>query len=72
LTSPARSSELAAVNRQANRDMEPASDIDGIGQLEYCTIPRSATGKDDALRKRKLLLALGWSSSALLITVVLA
>jgi predicted transglutaminase-like cysteine proteinase len=44
-TSPDRSSELAAVNRQVNRDMELASDIEVIGQLEYCTIPRSATAQ---------------------------
>lgn len=66
-----RMAELDRVNRQINREIEPATDLEIYGQTEYWTIP-SARGdcEDYALLKRKRLIARGWPASALLLTVV--
>jgi predicted transglutaminase-like cysteine proteinase len=66
-----RLSELDAINRAVNRQIEPATDLELYGQVEYWTIPTTRGDCEDyALLKRKLLLARGWPTSALLITVV--
>jgi predicted transglutaminase-like cysteine proteinase len=68
---PDRLSELDAVNRAVNRQIEPATDLEVYGQVEYWTIPTTRGDCEDyALLKRKLLLARGWPTSALLMTVV--
>jgi predicted transglutaminase-like cysteine proteinase len=69
--SPERMSELDRVNRQVNKEIEPATDFEIYGQTEYWTIPKVRGDCEDyALLKRKRLIARGWPSSALLMTVV--
>jgi predicted transglutaminase-like cysteine proteinase len=69
--SPQRLSELDAVNRTVNREIEPATDLELYGQTEYWTIPTTKGDCEDyALLKRKRLMARGWPASSLLITVV--
>jgi len=68
---PARLSELDAINRAVNREIEPATDMEIYGVAEYWTIPTPRGDCEDyALLKRKRLLARGWPASALLLTVV--
>jgi predicted transglutaminase-like cysteine proteinase len=68
---PDRLSELDAVNRIVNREIEPATDLEIYGQTEYWTIPVTKGDCEDyALLKRQRLMARGWPASALLITVV--
>ncbi|HJZ42623.1 MAG TPA: transglutaminase-like cysteine peptidase [Hyphomicrobiaceae bacterium] len=68
---PQRLTELDAVNRAVNREIEPATDLEIYGQTEYWTIPASRGDCEDyALLKRQRLMARGWPASALLITVV--
>ena len=68
---PARLSELDAINRAVNREIEPATDMEIYGVAEYWTIPTTRGDCEDyALLKRKRLLARGWPASALLLTVV--
>ena len=68
---PARLSELDAINRSVNREIEPATDLEIYGQTEYWTIPtHQGDCEDYALLKRKRLMARGWPASALLMTVV--
>ena len=68
---PQRLSELDAVNRTVNREIEPATDLEIYGQTEYWTIPTTKGDCEDfALLKRQRLMARGWPASALLITVV--
>lgn len=69
--SPDRILELDRVNRQVNKEIEPATDLEIYGQTEYWTIPtKRGDCEDYALLKRKRLMARGWPSSALLLTVV--
>jgi len=69
--SPDRMTELDRINRQVNKEIEPATDFEIYGQTEYWTIPTTRGDCEDyALLKRKRLLARGWPSSALLLTVV--
>ncbi len=67
-----RLSELDRVNRQVNRQIEPVTDLELYGVSDYWTLPRSGKGdcEDYALQKRHDLIAAGWPSSSLLITVV--
>lgn len=68
---PERLAELEKVNRQVNREIAPATDLEIYGQTEYWTIPTSRGDCEDyALLKRKRLIARGWPASALLMTVV--
>jgi predicted transglutaminase-like cysteine proteinase len=68
---PDRLSELDAVNRAVNREIEPATDLEIYGQTEYWTIPTTRGDCEDyALLKRKRLIARGWPISSLLMTVV--
>jgi predicted transglutaminase-like cysteine proteinase len=66
-----RLSELDKINRQVNREIVPATDLEIYGQTEYWTIPTTRGDCEDyALLKRKRLIARGWPASALLMTVV--
>ncbi len=66
-----RLAELDKINRQVNREIAPATDMEIYGQTEYWTIPtKRGDCEDYALLKRKRLIARGWPSSALLMTVV--
>jgi len=68
---PDRLSELDAVNRAVNREIEAATDLEIYGQTEYWTIPTARGDCEDyALLKRKRLVARGWPISSLLLTVV--
>lgn len=68
---PDRLSELDAVNRAVNREIEAATDLEIYGQTEYWTVPTTRGDCEDyALLKRKLLIARGWPISSLLMTVV--
>ena len=68
---PERMLELDRVNRQVNAEIAPATDLEIYGQTEYWTIPTTRGDCEDyALLKRKRLIARGWPSSALLLTVV--
>lgn len=67
-----RLEQLDQVNRQVNRAIAPETDIKHYGIEDYWTIPKDGKGdcEDYALLKRHILLAMGWPSSALLMTVV--
>lgn len=68
---PERMAELDRLNRQINAEITPATDLEVYGQTEYWTIPTTRGDCEDyALLKRKRLIARGWPSSALLMTVV--
>lgn len=68
---PDRFSELDLVNRTVNSAVEPALDRDLYGIEEYWTLPGSRGDCEDyALLKRKMLIARGWPTSTLLLTVV--
>ncbi len=68
---PLSLSELDDVNRRVNTAIAPATDADIYGVSEYWTIPTQRGDCEDyALLKQKLLIARGWPSSALLLTVV--
>ena len=69
--SPARLSELDHVNRRVNADIEPATDQELYGVVEYWTLPTTRGDCEDyALLKRQVLMDRGWPASALLMTVV--
>jgi predicted transglutaminase-like cysteine proteinase len=67
-----RLEQLDEVNRRINRAIKPETDIKHYGIEDYWTIPKDGRGdcEDYALLKRHILLAMGWPSSALLMTVV--
>jgi predicted transglutaminase-like cysteine proteinase len=69
---PVRLSQLDAVNKGVNREIEPVTDMELYGETDYWTIPTAGKGdcEDYVLLKRKRLMDLGWPASALLITVV--
>jgi predicted transglutaminase-like cysteine proteinase len=68
---PERLSELDVVNRQVNHEIEPATDKEIYGVAEYWTLPTTRGDCEDyALLKRHRLIARGWPSSSLLMTVV--
>jgi predicted transglutaminase-like cysteine proteinase len=63
---------LRNINEVVNRDIEPVSDFDHWGVAESWDIPTDGKGdcEDFALLKRKMLIALKLSPSALLMTIV--
>jgi predicted transglutaminase-like cysteine proteinase len=68
---PERLSELHHINQAVNHEITPATDLEIYGQTEYWTLPTTRGDCEDfALLKRKRLMARGWPTSALLITVV--
>jgi predicted transglutaminase-like cysteine proteinase len=69
---PARLAELDRINRHINKTIQPVTDMDLYGISDYWTLPAHGQGdcEDYALLKRHELMAAGWPSSALLITVV--
>ncbi|WP_045836171.1 transglutaminase-like cysteine peptidase [Hyphomicrobium sp. 99] len=68
---PQALSELDEVNRNVNHEIEPATDMEVYGVVEYWTLPRTRGDCEDyQLLKRHRLIARGWPSSSLLMTVV--
>ena len=68
---PARLQELTEINKSINRAVEPATDLEIYGLTEYWTLPGARGDCEDyALLKRHQLMARGWPSGALLMTVV--
>lgn len=68
---PERLSELDAINRSVNQAIKPFTDLEIYGVTEYWTLPTTAGDCEDyALLKRKMLIARGWPTSSLLMTVV--
>ena len=64
--------EVSAINLQANKSVISGNDLDLFGEAEHWTIAETAGDCEDfVLLKKKKLEALGYPSSALLITVVL-
>ena len=63
---------LRNVNEAVNRDIQPVSDLEHWGVAESWDIPTDGKGdcEDYALLKRKMLIALKLSPSALLMTIV--
>lgn len=63
--------EMRAINDYVNRTIEPATDLEIYGRLEYWAYPTTRGDCEDyALLKQKLLIEAGWPRNALLITVV--
>jgi predicted transglutaminase-like cysteine proteinase len=68
---PNRWAELKRVNRQVNRSVREVSDLMNFGRKDVWQLPaKKGDCEDFALLKRQRLIALGWPSSALLMTVV--
>jgi predicted transglutaminase-like cysteine proteinase len=68
---PTRWAELTAINRSVNTGVRPATDQELFGKPEVWAFPDgSGDCEDFALLKRRQLMAKGWPSAALLITVV--
>ncbi|CAA2140163.1 transglutaminase-like cysteine peptidase [Hyphomicrobium sp. ghe19] len=68
---PQALSELDEVNRSVNHEIEPATDLEVYGVVEYWTLPKTRGDCEDyQLLKRHRLIARGWPSSSLLMTVV--
>lgn len=70
--SPERLAQLAAVNSRVNASIREVDDQAAYGVADVWALPSAGIGdcEDFALIKRHQLMALGWPSSALLITVV--
>ena len=69
--SPERLRELDAVNREVNRAITPATDLEVYGVNEYWTLPTTRGDCEDyALLKRHKLIEKGWPVSSVLVTVV--
>jgi predicted transglutaminase-like cysteine proteinase len=68
---PTREQQMQAVNREVNRKIRQLTDRAAFGRDELWTLPIGGKGdcEDLALLKRKNLIALGWPSSVLLMTV---
>jgi predicted transglutaminase-like cysteine proteinase len=67
----ARMAELDRINREINKAIAPATDMEVYGEIERWTLPVSRGDCEDyALMKRKTLIRMGWPPGALLITVV--
>jgi predicted transglutaminase-like cysteine proteinase len=64
--------ELEQVNDQINISIQPVTDIDLYGKVEYWTYPTHNKGdcEDYVLLKQRILIERGWPESTLLITVV--
>ena len=68
----ARQHDLRTVNTLVNDMVDPVSDAELYGRKEHWTYPAGKGDCEDfVLLKRRLLIARGWPSGALLITVVL-
>lgn len=69
---PERLSQLDDINRSVNRAIQPATDMELYGVTEYWTLPKNGKGdcEDYALLKRHMLIARGWPTGSLLMTVV--
>ena len=68
---PDRLSELDAINRTVNHEIEPATDIEIYGVTELWTLPATRGDCEDfALLKRHRLIEQGWPAGSLLMTVV--
>ncbi|MET0408566.1 MAG: transglutaminase-like cysteine peptidase [Hyphomicrobium sp.] len=68
---PQSLSELDEINRSVNHEIEPATDMEVYGVAEYWTLPKTRGDCEDyALLKRHRLIARGWPSGVLLMTVV--
>lgn len=67
-----RLGELDAVNRHINRTVREVSDLELYGREDVWAYPINGMGdcEDFALAKRRDLIARGWPSSVLLVTVV--
>lgn len=66
-----RLAELDRVNREVNKAIEPATDLEIYGETEVWTLPtKRGDCEDYALLKRHILMKRGWPASALLMTVV--
>ena len=64
-------SNLDAIKRAVNSEIEPATDAEIYGVNELWTVPKVRGDCEDfALLKRQRLMAQGWPSNALLLTVV--
>ncbi|QFR32566.1 transglutaminase-like cysteine peptidase [Ancylobacter sp. TS-1] len=64
--------QLRQVNEDANRRIQPMTDIDHYGEIERWTFPADGYGdcEDYVLAKRRTLIDLGWPADTLLVTVV--
>lgn len=64
--------DLVTLNEQVNEAIEPVTDLENYGTVEWWAYPTNGKGdcEDYVLLKRKLLIDSGWPRSALLITVV--
>lgn len=64
--------DLDRVNRWANENIRPITDLDHWGVVEKWSYPDDGYGdcEDYVLLKRRLLISAGWPREALLITVV--
>lgn len=63
--------ELIAVNRVINKQIEPVTDLEFYKIEEYWTLPTDYGDCEDyVLLKRQALIRQGWPSGALLVTVV--
>ncbi len=63
--------QLVQVNSYVNRKIKPVSDQELYGKLEHWTFPKTSGDCEDyVVLKRRLLMARGWPSGSLLITVV--
>ena len=68
---PARLAELDRINRRVNAEIAPMTDLELYGVEEKWTYPTDQGDCEDyVLVKRRKLIAAGWPSEALLITVV--
>lgn len=67
----ARFAELDQINREINKRIEPATDLEIYGETEVWTLPKTRGDCEDyALLKRHVLMQRGWPASSLLMTVV--
>ena len=64
--------ELVRINRWANDNIKPLTDMEHWGVVERWDYPTDGYGdcEDYVLLKRQMLMKAGWPSSALLVTVV--
>lgn len=64
--------QLRQVNQSVNRSIRQVTDLVNYGREDHWTLPLNGVGdcEDIALLKRQRLIAMGWPSSALLMTVV--
>ena len=66
----ARWAELAKVNQDVNRTIQPEANLAGVMAEEWLVAPRRGDCNDYAVTKRHALLARGWPSHSLLLTEV--